>query len=131
MRAALDPAMRRYPVPTVGPIVVARLQRGREKFPSDECRFSAAPNGRALIVDAISRNCAMNGSHDPPRRYHLALHRVKGCYVAALTELPGCVARGESEVEAVENARIALRSWLGITRALGRETVLADLEIAP
>ena len=66
-----------------------------------------------------------------PRRYHLALHRVKGCYVAEVTDLPGCVARGASEVEAVENARLALRCWLGISRALGRETVLADLEIAP
>ena len=66
-----------------------------------------------------------------PRRYHLALHRVKGCYVAAVTDLPGCIARGESEVEAVENARIALRCWLGIARILGRETVLVDLEIAP
>ena len=66
-----------------------------------------------------------------PRRYHLALHHVKGCYVAAVTDLPGCIARGESEVEAVENARIALRCWLGIARILGRETVLVDLEIAP
>jgi predicted RNase H-like HicB family nuclease len=73
----------------------------------------------------------MDYAHDSSRRYHLALHRVKGCYVAAVTDLPGCVARGDSEVEAVENARIALRCWLGISRALGRETVLVDLEIAP
>ena len=65
------------------------------------------------------------------RRYRLSLHRVKDCYVATVAELPGCVGRGESEVEAVENARIALRAWLGITHALGCAAALVELEIAP
>ena len=73
----------------------------------------------------------MESVDNTPRRYRLSLHRVKGCYVAHVPDFPGCFARGESEVEAVENARIALRSWLGMARALCREPALVELEIAP
>jgi predicted RNase H-like HicB family nuclease len=73
----------------------------------------------------------MDASKEFPRRYRLSLHRVKGCYLATVTEFPGCVGRGESEVEAVENARIALRTWLGIVHALACATALVELDIAP
>jgi predicted RNase H-like HicB family nuclease len=63
-------------------------------------------------------------------RYRIALHRVKGCYVARVLDIPGCVSRGASEVEAVENARMAIRAYLGIARALAGDRAVVELEIA-
>jgi predicted RNase H-like HicB family nuclease len=66
-----------------------------------------------------------------PARYRLSLHRVGDGYVARMPDLPGCIARGRSEVEAVENARAALRAWLGISRSLGDAPALVELQVAP
>ncbi len=35
------------------------------------------------------------------QRYRIALHRAKGCYFARVVDIPGCVCRGATEVEAV------------------------------
>ncbi len=66
----------------------------------------------------------------PSRRYRVVLHRARGCYFAHVVDFPGCVCRGASEVEAVENARDALRAYLWAMQALGRETPLVELEIS-
>lgn len=63
-------------------------------------------------------------------RYRLTLHRAKGCYFARVTDIPGCVARGASEVEAVENARTALRAYLWIAQALDSAAAMVELEIS-
>ena len=47
-----------------------------------------------------------------PQRFRVAIHRAKGCYFAHVIDLPGCVARGASEVEAVENARAAIAEFV-------------------
>lgn len=64
-----------------------------------------------------------------PRRYRVALHRARGCYFAHVVDIPGCVSRGASEVEAVENARHALRAYLWITQVLAAEAALVEVEI--
>jgi predicted RNase H-like HicB family nuclease len=63
------------------------------------------------------------------KRYHVSLHRAKGCYFACVTELPGCVTRGASEVEALENARAAIRAHQWIARVLAAEQATLRLEI--
>ncbi|HEX3099150.1 MAG TPA: type II toxin-antitoxin system HicB family antitoxin [Usitatibacter sp.] len=68
---------------------------------------------------------------DIPTRYRLSLHRVEGGYVARMPDLPGCFARGRSEVEAVENARAALRAWLGVSRCVADAPALVELHVAP
>lgn len=50
--------------------------------------------------------------------FRVALHRAMGCYIARVLELPGCVCRGDTEVEAVEMARAAIRAHLQVARAL-------------
>jgi predicted RNase H-like HicB family nuclease len=65
-----------------------------------------------------------------PRRYRVAIHRAKGCYFARVIDLPGCVSRGESEVEAVENARVAIRAFLWIAQALSNDQATVELEIS-
>ena len=62
-------------------------------------------------------------------RYRIALYRAKGCYFAHVPELPGCVARGATEVEAVENARVAIRSYLWIMQVLAGDRATVELEI--
>lgn len=66
----------------------------------------------------------------PPSRYRIAIHRAKGCYFARVIELPGCVSRGASEVEALENARVAIRAVLWIAKILSEDRPTVELEIS-
>ena len=63
-------------------------------------------------------------------RFHVTLHRTQEDYVARIVEFPGCIARGASEVEAIENARCALREFLSISLLLGAEPALVQVEIS-
>ena len=49
-------------------------------------------------------------------RYRIAVHRAQGCYFARVIEIPGCVCRGSTQVEAVENARGAIRAYLWVAQ---------------
>jgi predicted RNase H-like HicB family nuclease len=62
-------------------------------------------------------------------RFRIAIHRVHGSYFAHVTDLPGCFSRGASEVEAVENARTAIRAYLWLARALADESASVQIEI--
>lgn len=44
-----------------------------------------------------------------------------GGYMASAVELPGCVATGETETEALEELRDAIRSWVLTAREFGDE----------
>jgi predicted RNase H-like HicB family nuclease len=63
-------------------------------------------------------------------RFRVAIHRAKGCYFAQVTDLPGCFSRGASEVEALENARTAIRAYLWLGEALAGEAATVQLEIS-
>ena len=65
----------------------------------------------------------------PPPSYRVAVHRAKGGYFARVLELPGCFARGASEVEAVENVRAAIRAWIAIAALLAADRATVILEI--
>ena len=71
----------------------------------------------------------MSTTMPAPARYRIAIHRAMGCYVAAVDDLPGCFARGASEVEAVENARAAIRAWRQAAAALAESAATVRLEI--
>jgi predicted RNase H-like HicB family nuclease len=66
----------------------------------------------------------------PPARFRIALHRWKGSYFARAVDIPGCVSKGDSEVEAVENARAAIRAYLRIAQVLADERATVELEIS-
>ena len=66
----------------------------------------------------------------PSVRYRIALYRACGCYFAQVVDLPGCFTRGASEVEAVENARSAIRAYLWIAHALQGESATVHLQIS-
>lgn len=61
--------------------------------------------------------------------FRLALHRAMGCCFARVVELPGCICRGATEVEAVENARAAIRAYLWVAQALEGDRATVQLEI--
>jgi len=61
--------------------------------------------------------------------YRIAVYRARGCYFACVAQLPGCIARGGSEVEAVENARGAIRSYLFIQQVLAGDRATVEVEI--
>ena len=43
------------------------------------------------------------------------------CFVATVPDLPGCMADGETDAEALKNARSAIRSWIEVATELGRK----------
>lgn len=68
---------------------------------------------------------------DPGPPYRIAVYRAKGCYFALALGLPGCLARGETEVEAIENARGSIRAFLAISRVLAERAAAVEVEIRP
>jgi len=73
---------------------------------------------------------AMKAPGIPSGPYRVAIHRAKGCYFAQVVDLPGCVARGASEVEAVENARATIRAYLWAAQVLMGDDPTVKLEIS-
>lgn len=71
----------------------------------------------------------MDPSHAP--RFRIAVHRARGTYYARALDIPGCISRGASEVEAVENARAAIRAYLVLARVIAAERATVHLEISP
>lgn len=65
-----------------------------------------------------------------PPRFRIAIHRWRGAYIARAIDLPGCFSRGATEVEAIENARRAIRAYLRIVKALESERATVELEIS-
>jgi predicted RNase H-like HicB family nuclease len=61
--------------------------------------------------------------------FRIALHRAMGCYFARVLELPGCVCRGATEVEAVEMARASIRAYLQVARALEGDPATVHVQI--
>lgn len=43
------------------------------------------------------------------------------CYLAEIPELPGCIAHGETQEEALKQANIAAKAWLEVAHQMGRE----------
>ena len=62
-------------------------------------------------------------------RFRVSVHRSLGCYVARVASLPGCISRGATQAEAVENARAAIRAYLALAPILATEAVVVELEI--
>jgi len=62
-------------------------------------------------------------------RYRISLHRTRGCWFARVIDVPGCIARGASQVEALENARAMIRAYAWVADALAAEPATVVLEI--
>jgi predicted RNase H-like HicB family nuclease len=65
-----------------------------------------------------------------PPRFVVAIHRTPSGYYARALNVPGCIAKGESEVEALENVRIAIRAFLAVSRLVEQHKARVSLEIS-
>jgi predicted RNase H-like HicB family nuclease len=65
-----------------------------------------------------------------PNRYVVAIHRAPGGYFARVLGHPGCIARGATEVEALENVREMIRLHEAIARLAAAERPRVSLEIS-
>ena len=66
----------------------------------------------------------------PKNRYRVVLHRARSGYFAIVPDFPGCLARGATEVEAVENARASIRSYLELAVLFASQRPAVELEIS-
>ena len=62
-------------------------------------------------------------------RFKVCVHRARDGYYARVVEIPGCVARGATEVEAIENLRGALRAFLCVAQVLASDRATVEVEI--
>ena len=51
-------------------------------------------------------------------------------FIAEVPELAGCMADGQSYVEAVQNAKIAINEWIETTQLMGRSVPAARGKLA-
>jgi predicted RNase H-like HicB family nuclease len=63
-------------------------------------------------------------------RYRVSLHRANGCWFARVIDLPGCIARGASQVEALESAREMIRAYTWVAHALAGDAATVVVEIS-
>jgi predicted RNase H-like HicB family nuclease len=65
-----------------------------------------------------------------PSRFVVAIHKTPAGYYARVLNVPGCIAKGDSEVEAIENARSAIRTFLAVARLIEQDKARVSLEIS-
>jgi predicted RNase H-like HicB family nuclease len=85
--------------------------------------------GFSLEVNRLAWYRATTMNAPARQRFRIAVHRARGGYFARVLNLPGCIARGATEVEAVENARLNIRAYLWIAQALAENQATVMLEI--
>jgi len=71
----------------------------------------------------------MNEAHETAR-FVVAIHRTPAAYFAEVVNLPGCFAKGASEVEALENVRAMIRTFLAVKALMARDKPRVSLEIS-
>jgi predicted RNase H-like HicB family nuclease len=54
-------------------------------------------------------------------KYEIIIHWSKSdsCFVATVPELPGCMAHGETQEEALQNAKLAIELWIETAKEFG------------
>ena len=62
-------------------------------------------------------------------RYSIVLHKSDEGYAVSCPALPGCWSQGETEAEAVENIRDAIREYLAALEDRFRDVEVRDLEV--
>ena len=63
-------------------------------------------------------------------RFVVAIHKTPAGYYARVVNVPGCIAKGESEVEAIENVRKAIRAFIAVARLVNQGKARVSLEIS-
>ena len=62
--------------------------------------------------------------------YKVALHRSEEGYSVSCPGLPGCWSQGQTEEEALENIRHAIREYLEAVKETLREAEVREIEVS-
>ena len=63
-------------------------------------------------------------------KYRIALHKAEEGYSVSVPGLPGCWSEGDTEQEAVENIRDAIREYLAVVEDQLRGEETREIEVA-
>ncbi len=63
-------------------------------------------------------------------KYKVALHRSEEGYSVSCPGLPGCWSQGQTEEEALENIRDAIREYLEAVSETFREAEVREIEVS-
>jgi predicted RNase H-like HicB family nuclease len=63
-------------------------------------------------------------------KYRIALQRSKEGYSVSVPGLPGCWSQGETEQQAVENIRDAIREYLAVVEVQLKGREVREIEVA-
>jgi predicted RNase H-like HicB family nuclease len=63
-------------------------------------------------------------------RYHVTLIKSEEGYAVFCPGLPGCCSQGDTEAEALQNIRIAIREYLGVTSDDPSHPEVREVEVA-
>lgn len=64
-------------------------------------------------------------------KYKIALRKTEEGYSVSVPGLPGCWSQGQTEQEAVENARDAIKEYLAARDDLLKGATVREVEVAP
>ena len=63
-------------------------------------------------------------------KYRIALHKAEEGYSVSVPGLPGCWSEGETEQEAIDNIRDAIREYLSVVEEQLRGEETREIEVA-
>ena len=63
-------------------------------------------------------------------KYNVALHRSEEGYSVSCPGLPGCWSQGQTEEEALDNIRDAIREYLEAVKETLREAEVREIEVS-
>jgi predicted RNase H-like HicB family nuclease len=72
---------------------------------------------------------AYNSGVEVRMKYRIALHKSEEGYSVSVPGLPGCWSQGETEQQAVENIRDAIREYLGVVEDQLKGTETREIEV--
>ncbi len=62
-------------------------------------------------------------------RYKIALHQSDEGYSVSIPGLPGCWSEGRTEIEGIENIKIAIREYLSVVEDLLEDAEIREIEL--
>ncbi len=63
-------------------------------------------------------------------RYRIAVHQSEEGFSVSVPGLPGCWSQGDTDVEAVENIKVAIREYLAVVEEQLHGEEIREIEVA-
>lgn len=63
-------------------------------------------------------------------KYKVVLHREPEGITVTVPGLPGCITEGDTEQEALENIKIAIREYLEVAAEIAQNEEVREIEVA-